>query len=129
MNQEQYLTYAEYVSLGGTATEQNFNALEFKARKRIDRITDGRVRNMQEVPEAVKRLMMALITIDAATGDEAQAANPVVTSFNNDGYSESYGHAMSSTDADKRMNAIVGEYLYGELDDEGTPLIYRGIRG
>jgi len=127
MAHAQYLTYAEYHSYGGTASETAFPMLEFRARKRIDRLTFSRVQNMAEVPEAVKLCMMSLIGIDSKAGAEAQVDNPVVTSFNTDGYSESYGKALSVEDADKTMSASIRSMLWGETDDNGTPLLYRGL--
>ena len=122
-----YLSYNEYKGYGGTASNTEFVALEFRARKRIDRLTASRVQNMREVPEAVKLCMMSLIGIDSKAGVEAQANNPVVTSFNTDGYSETYGKALSVEDADKAMSASIRSMLYGETDDNGVPLLYRGV--
>lgn len=122
-----YLSYDEYKGYGGTASNAEFTALEFRARKRIDRLTASRVQNMREVPEAVKLCMMSLIGIDSKAGVEAQASNPVVTSFNTDGYSETYGKALSVEDADKSMSASIRSMLYGETDDNGVPLLYRGV--
>lgn len=122
-----YLTYDEYTDLGGTLDEADFTLAEFKARKRVDYLTDSRVQAMASIPEAVKLCIMAIIKIEAAAGAEAQVTNPVVTSFNTDGYSESYGKAMSAEDAEKAMNKLVRTYLAGEVDDYGVPLLYRGL--
>ena len=127
MAHAKYLTYEEYQSYGGTASETAFTMLEFRARKRIDRQTFDRVQNMSEVPEAVKLCMMSLIAIDSKVGVEAQVENPVVTSFNTDGYSESYGKALSAEDADNSMSASIRSMLWGERDDSGVPLLYRGL--
>lgn len=126
MAHTKYLTYEEYVIYGGTLSETDFYPLEFRARKRIDRQTFSRVQDMEEVPEAVKQCMLSLIDIDSKTGLEAQVANPVVTSFSNDGYSESYGKVLSVTDADSQMSASIRSMLWGEKNDEGIPLLYRG---
>lgn len=127
MAHAQYLTYAEYQAYGGALTSAAFSPVEFRCRKHIDRMTDTRVNNMGTVPEAVKLCMMSLINIDSKAGTEAQLDNPVVTSFNTDGYSESYGKALGVADADKSMESIIRNDLYGELDDSGTPLLYRGV--
>lgn len=103
--------------------------MELKSRKRIDYLTDSRVQNMQTVPDAVKLCAFALIALEEAVGVEAQATNPAVTSFNTDGYSESYGNTLNADEARRQMNKLVGEYLYGERDDDGVPLLYRGVRG
>lgn len=124
-----YLTYDEYKSYGGTLSETDFPVLEFKCRKRIDRLTDCRVQNMASVPEAVKLCMMSLIKLENTVGIEAQVENPVVTSYNTDGYSESYGKALGASGASQEMNKTVLSMLYGELDDNGVPLLYRGVTG
>ena len=108
-----YLTYDEYVAYGGTLDEADFALAEFKARKRIDYLTDSRVEKMAEVPEAVKLAMVSIIKADSAVGVDAQAGAPLVASFTTDGYSESYGSAA--------------ELLYGVKDDNGVPLLYRGV--
>lgn len=122
-----YLTYDEYKEYGGTASEQDFAMLEFRARKRIDRLTASRVQRMAKVPEAVKLCMMSLIGIDSKAGAEAQVDKPVVTSFNTDGYSETYGKALSVADADAAMSASIRSMLWDETDDNDVPLLYRGI--
>lgn len=122
-----YLTYNEYKEYGGMASEQDFTMFEFRARKRIDRLTASRVQHMAKVPEAVKLCMMSLIGIDSKAGAEAQIDKPVVTSFNTDGYSETYGKALSVADADAAMSASIRSMLWGETDDNGVPLLYRGL--
>ena len=124
-----YLTYDEYVNLGGSASQTAFLTLEFKARKQIDYLTANRVQDMQDVPNAVKLCMACIMNMDQATGAEAQATNPQMTSFNTDGYSESYGHALSADDTAKQIKKQIEAMLYGEMDDNGVPLLYRGARG
>jgi hypothetical protein len=129
MAHAQYLSYDEYTAYGGSLDQAAFLPLELKSRKRIDYLTDSRVQNMAQVPDAVKLCTYALIGIESGTGIEAQATNPAVTSFSTDGYSESYGNVLDADSAQRQMNKLVGEYLYGEKDDCGTPLLYRGVRG
>lgn len=126
---DQYLTYEEYTGYGGAESQAAFTLLEFKARKRIDYLTASRVQNMEAVPESVKLCMMTLINVDAKVGVEAQAINPQITSYNTDGYSESYGNALSADDAARQMDKQITAMLYGERDDNGVPLLYRGARG
>lgn len=123
-----YLTYDEYRAYGGILSEDKFTLAEFRARKRIDYLTDCRVQAMAEVPEAVKLCMMAVIRVDNKTSVESQADNPIVASFNTDGYSESYGSPTDQIVAlQKSMDRTIKEMLYGELDDRGVPLLYRGL--
>lgn len=127
MAHEKYLTYEEYQNYGGTSSLQDFTQLEFRARKRIDYLTASRVQDMETVPEAVKLCMMSLMDVDSKAGVEAQVSSPVVTSFNTDGYSESYGKALGVEDANRAMSASIRSMLWGETDDNGTPLLYRGL--
>lgn len=127
MSHSAYLTYQDYKEYGGTASETDFNLLEFRARKRIDYLTASRVQDMAEVPEAVKLCMLSIMKIDSKSGAEAQTDKPVVTSFSTDGYSESYGKALSVEDAEKTMSASIRSMLWGEMDDRGVPLLYRGL--
>ena len=122
-----YLTSDEYVTAGGTLSDTPFARLEHLARKRIDYLTDSRVQRMSAIPSAVKLCMVALINLEKTLGAEAQASNPTVTSFTTDGYSESYEGAITAENAAKRFNSIVFDYLYGELDDNGVPLLFRGV--
>jgi hypothetical protein len=127
MAHELYLTYQEYKSYGGELSETAFIPLEFKSRKRIDYLTDSRVQNMAAVPAAVKLCMYVLIGMESSVGRSEQAASPSVSSFNTDGYSETYSQAMDADTANAQMDALTKEYLYGEKNDNGTPLLYRGL--
>lgn len=123
-----YLTYDEYRAYGGTVEESAFIVAEFKARKRIDYLTDRRVEHMDAVPEAVKLCMTSIINADAATGADVLAETPLVASFNTDGYAESYGSAAEQIAAiGQALDRQIREMLSGEVDDNGTPLLYRGL--
>lgn len=125
---DKYLTYAEYQAYGGTLSQSDFNLAEFRAQKRIDYLTDTRVAAMAVVPEEVKLCIMSLIKVDQTAGVDAIADNPLLSSFNNDGYSESYGSASEQISVlDKKMNATITEMLYGVMDDNDVPLLYRGL--
>lgn len=127
MAHDLYLTYQEYRSYGGDLSETAFIPLEFKSRKRIDYLTDSRVQNMAAVPAAVKLCMYVLIGMESSVGRSEQATLPSVSSFNTDGYSETYSQAMDADTASAQMDALTKEYLYGEKNDNGTPLLYRGL--
>lgn len=123
-----YLTYAEYVAYGGTLSEQDFTLAEFKARSRIDWMTLARVQNMAVVPEEVKLAMMVLIKVDAKYSADAQTDSAIVSSFSTDGYSESYGGISEQTaSAENQVTQEVYRMLFGVLDDNGVPLIYKGV--
>ena len=130
----QYLSYEEYLALGGTLPEGAYPAAELKARKRIDAATHGRARAMADrrapgpMPEEIRVAMAEIIAADAAFGAAALAESPPVAGFATDGYSESYGGASDQASAaEASMQSAVRSLLYGEKDDEGTPLLYRGV--
>lgn len=123
-----YLTHDKYMLFRGPVELTEYIPLELKSRKRIDRLTNGRVQAMETVPEAVQMCMLALIDMERKVGAVAQAETPVVTSFTTDGYTEHYGNAPSAQTAEAEMDKLVREYLYGEADDAGVPLLYRGVR-
>jgi hypothetical protein len=124
----QYLTYAEYQQFGGTLTETEFALAEFKARSRIDRLTLARVQAMQEIPEEVKMAMLCIIKVDSKYSADAMSDSAIVSAFNTDGYSESYGGiAEQSDNAQTQLNQQLSKMLFGVLDDNGVPLLYRGI--
>lgn len=124
----QYLTYDEYLSYGGTMSETDFVLAEFKARSRIDRLTLARVQYMQTVPEEVKLAMMCIMKVDAKYSADAQVDSAIVSSFNTDGYSESYGGiSEQSESAEKQLTKQVTSMLFGVLDDAGVPLVYMGV--
>lgn len=132
----QYLTYEEYLSFvedGSEAaqlTPATFAIAEFRARKTIDYWTDSRVQAMETVPAAVKHCMVAIIKLDSKYGAEAQIENPLLSSFSTDGYSESYGSATDQqAAAQKAVAEGIRQWLYSETDDNGVPLLYRGLRG
>ena len=123
-----YLTYAEYVDYGGTMAETDFTLAEFRARKRIDWLTDSRVAAMAEIPEAVKMAMMAIVKADGTVSVDAQASAPLVASFTTDGYSESYGSAAERTATmERQLSRELAQLLHGVKDDNGVPLLYRGV--
>ncbi len=125
-----YLTYEEFTGYGGKLDGEAFPRFECRARKRIDYLTGGRVQKMEVVPEAVKLAMMEIIRADQKTGAEALAENPLVASFNTDGYSESYGSASDQAGLiGRQLDSTVCQLLYGEVDDMGVPLLYRGVAG
>ena len=124
----QYLTYSEYQSYGGDLSEDAFVLAEFKARSRIDRMTLCRVQNMAVIPEEVKMAIMCIIKVDNKYSADAQTDSAIVSSYNNDGYSESFGGiAEQSENAQNQLTQQLSKMLFGVCDDYGVPLLYRGI--
>lgn len=123
----EYLTYTEYQGYGGTLSSADFTLAEFKARKYLDELTDCRIAGMSVIPDEVKMCMMSVINIDSTLSVEAQAKKPVVKSFTNDGYSETYESSFSQNAAEKAIAHTVNRMLWGVSDDYGVPLLYRGV--
>lgn len=124
-----YIDLSYYLGNGGTEmTDAAFFRVEYRARKIVDRFTQGRVKTMTEVPEAVQRLMVELITMEAGQGAQLLENQPVA-SFSNDGYSETYADPLTADRVAEIEEDLVLEYLSDETDDTGTPLLYLGVSG
>ena len=123
-----YIDYVYFQEHGGTTglTCATFARDEFRARKLVDRLTQGRVAKMKAVPEAVKLLMVELIQMEGTQGAALLDSQPV-TSFSNDGYSETYADPLTADRVKELETDLILQYLFGEVDDNGTPLLYLGV--
>lgn len=123
-----YIDLSYYLANGGNENVDDaaFVRNEFRARKIVDRLTQGRIKTMEVVPEAVKLLMVELVTLEATQGAAALENQPV-TSFSNDGYSETYAQPMTAETVKGIEMDLVVDYLADETDDHGTPLLYLGV--
>lgn len=122
-----YIDLEYYKKNGGTdMSEAAFSRNEFRASKLVDRLTQRRVQNMIQVPDAVKRLMVELVMLEANQGAE-QLQHQAVASFSNDGYSETYADPLTDDRLKEIEEDLVREYLSEELDNEGTPLLFLGV--
>ena len=123
-----YIEIGYYLANGGTEMDDAaFYRNEYRARKIVDRLTQNRVTKMQNVPEAVQRLMVELVTLEATQGAAALDNQPV-SSFSNDGYSETYAQPLTAETVKQLEMDLVVDYLAQETDDNGTPLLYLGVR-
>ena len=129
----QYLTYAEYQELGGSAIgNMPFNLLEFEARRQIDNRTFDRVKNSETIPQEVKlceyELINSISSFKNATDSVASGGN--VKSENTDGYSISYISAGEISNVVKskqdEIDDIVRTYLLGVILN-GEHLMYIGV--
>ncbi len=110
----QYLTYQEYLTLGGTLDEMPFNLLEYNARKEIDSRTQKRFIGIGNEYEEVKLCVYNLIP---AIQSYDTTQNKVISSENTDGYSVSYGTPQKTYSEAKNteLDNIVYNYLYGVI--------------
>lgn len=122
-----YIDLSYYKTNGGKAMDDTaFPKMEFRARMMLDRLTQGRIQKMKAVPETVKRLMVELIGLEIGQGAEATDRKSV-TSFSNDGYSETYADPLTGEQVKEMQCSLISEYLAEETDDDGTPLLYLGV--
>ena len=118
----QYLTFAEYQSLGGTLAEVPFNILEQTARGMVDNLTLGRLKGLETQANEVKVCIFELI--DNMPEPITKAKN--VASENIDGYSVSYANKTSQEQQTLYDEIIRSNLLMCRLED-GTPYLYCGV--
>ena len=51
-----YLTYMEYKELGGTKDAATFELQESEIEAKLNYLTSGRIKDLAEIPDAVKQL-------------------------------------------------------------------------
>lgn len=112
-----YLTLDEYEAMTDAEIDEIvFERLEYRARKKVDDATFGRLKNDSPVREAVKRLMAELIGVYSSEGETAAGSG--IASTSNDGVSVSY---VSPDQAAKALNQRESELIRLYLEDEKTP--------
>ena len=122
----QYLTYQEYLALGGTLEEMPFNLLEFNARMKIDERTFGRLVDKGQEYKEVKLCVYNMITtLNSYSSYDTQ--NKAISSESTDGYSISYGTPQKSTTEAKNseLEDIIDTYLSNLIVDD-VSVLYRG---
>lgn len=121
-----YITYAEYKELGGkdTVNETAFSSLVFKSEAKLNRITNGRIAQMREIPLAVKQLdadvVNLLSSVDYSSANNLTSYSNGIESF---GYASGDGGSTGSSGLEKRIYAMAKEYLW-----EYPHLLHRGVR-
>ena len=123
-----YLTYSEYVELGGTLEETPFNILELEAQKNIDRYTFGRLQDLDEQINEVKVCDFKLIEL-LNTYSFYDNQNKSISSENTDGYSISYSQATENVSKAKinEIKGIIKTYLAECKLEDGIPYLYVGV--
>jgi len=132
----QYLTYAEYQALGGSAIgEMPFSLLEFEARKQIDLRTQKRLVDLSVIPQEVKLCVFHLIDrISSYNGSINSATNSdgSITSETTDGYSVGYSqvNATQVSEIVKSKNTEFGDIIMSDLYGliiNNEHVIYNGV--
>ena len=123
----QYLTYEDYKSLGGTLGEMPFNILELKARQVINERTQNRLKNIKEIPQEVKICVYDLINTMNKYNLSNNSTSSNISSENTDGYSVTYKSGTEMTAEQKaQYEDIMLTDLYGVIVDN-TPILYLGV--
>lgn len=123
----QYLTYEEYKSLGGTLGEMPFNILELKARQIINERTQNRLKDVEQIPQEVKICVYDLIQIINKYNNSNNSTSSNISSENTDGYSVTYKSGTELTEEQKKQyNDIMETDLYGVIIDN-IPILYLGV--
>ena len=126
----QYLSYDEYLDLGGTLQEVPFNELEYECRRIIDSKTQNRLKKATEIPEEVKMLENKMIQDLYGYYNSLQKAQSGIERENTDGYSVTYmsGNQINQLIATKAndLQDLVSTYLYGVIVNN-EHLLYCGV--
>lgn len=128
---EQYLTYEEFMTLGGTISKMPFNILEFEARNKINNRTQNRINNMKDKPQEVKLCVNAMInTLVQYVVDNSKGINKNIASESIDGYSVSFITGSQVQEAIKskksELEDIMQTYLGNVRTSDNIPVLYLG---
>ena len=125
----QYLTYEDYKSLGGTLGEMPFNILELKARQVINERTQNRLKNIEEIPQEVKICVYDLINTMNKYNLSNNSTSSNISSENTDGYSVTYKSGTEMTAEQKaQYEDVMLTDLYGVIVN-GESILYLGANG
>lgn len=126
----QYLTYAEYQALGGSAIgEMPFNLLEFEARSQIDMRTHNRLIEEETIPQKVKLCDYHLIEKIQGYAEATSSIGGNIASENTDGYSISYITADKIKELVASKNSELQDIMLSDLYGvviNGEHIIYNG---
>lgn len=128
-----YLTYMEYLTLGGSLDESEFLRTEWKAAKLVDKYTFGRLKQDYKFSSAVKMTIFELISMvvkkDNAIIQPDNNSSNDISSFSNDGVSVTLNKETVSQfleNFNTRILEVIKTNLAGETNQNGAPLLYRG---
>ena len=122
----QYLSYEEYKSLGGTLGEMPFNILELKARQVINERTQNRLKGIEQIPQEVKICVYDLINTMNKYNLSNNSTSSNVSSENTDGYSVTYKSGTEMTAEQKaQYEDVMLTDLYGVIVN-GEAILYLG---
>lgn len=115
-----YLSFEEYQEMGGTLDETAFDIYGYEADQKIKTATFNRITTPSE---AVKKCMLRLISF-AQMSDIGKMRT---ASFSHDGLSQSF-NIPNEEEYEKKARSIIRNYLINEKAEDGTPLMYCGVK-
>lgn len=135
-----YLTYYEYISMGGTLDDSAYMNYYYRAKARIDWVTFNRLDNFTEFPEELKRCVYRLIelyqnrdlasNLDLTSDSASVGASGIIKEQSNDGVSVVY-NTMTAGDTVQLMNSEIDDtirmYLSNVRDSLGRKITYKGL--
>lgn len=113
-----YITYEEYVELGGDLPEDKFNLIERKAQRWLDSFTFNRIQKLAEIPVIVKECLVEYIS-RLNIVDSQRESGDVITSYSNGVETFNY-QLKSDKEVKKELNNIAIDWLPNYL-------VYRGV--
>lgn len=120
----QYLTYEEYVEIGGVLEVTAFNRNIDRVFGIVNNATFGRLEKMTEIPRQVRACCRELVEYLA---NNVEQGNVSSKSQSAGGVSESVSYANKTAgDVENEIANIIFDYLGSVKIDNGTPLLYRG---
>lgn len=126
----QYLSYQEYIELGGTLEKVPFNELEYECERIIDSRTQNRLKNAEEIPQEVKMLEYKMLENLQGYYISLKNAQSGISSENTDGYSVTYipsnqiGQLVQGNI--EILQDLISTYLFGVIVNN-EHIIYLGV--
>ena len=140
----QYLTYSEYLSMGGNLDSTAFTDIEYEARMKVDWYTFNRVKkdvqnNGADIPDEVKECMYHLIRLvqkqmeaSGTLGDGSSSGTygAGIRAQSNDGVSIEFNTLTAYealNNAKEQITLAIKQGLNEVKDSLGHKLLYRGV--
>ena len=102
-----------------------------KARRKIDERTQGRLKNVENIPQEVKMCMFALVNSINSYASSSSESSKNIASESTDGYSVSYvtGGTIQEMIRSKsvELNDIISTYLMGVVVNK-QHILYLGVK-
>lgn len=126
----QYLSYEEYIELGGTLKEVPFNELEYECERIIDSKTQNRLKKADRIPKEVKMLEYKMLGNLEEYYISLKNAENGLQSESIDGYSVTYMSANEISQLMEKKSSelenLVSTYLFGVIVNN-EHLLYLGV--